>query len=111
MNHYPTASAAATILAAFNLNVSDGPAAKYFAIACAILGAALMVAGFFRAALTSAKTVQTEAETPSTPSNPPERGGLQTDAGHRLPSPLLRPMEPQKYHRFLNLRSTSHWRA
>lgn len=71
MNHYPTASAAATILAAFNLNVSDGPAAKYFAIACAILGAVLMAAGFLRAALTSAKAVQTEAETPRTPSNPP----------------------------------------
>ena len=74
MNHYPTASAAAIILAAFNLNVSDGPAAKYFAIACSILGALLMVAGFIRAALTSAMTVQTEAETPRTPSNPPERG-------------------------------------
>ena len=87
MNHYPTASAAATILAAFNLNVSDGPAAKYFAIACAILGAVFMVVGFLRAALTSAKAVQAEAETPRTPSNPPERG----TANRRMASAPISP--------------------
>ena len=87
MNHYPTASAAATILAAFNLNVSDGPAAKYFAIACAILGAVFMVAGFLRAALTSAKAIQTEAETPRTPSNPPRTGDCKPTQGIGSPLP------------------------
>ena len=61
-NHYPTAAAAAIILAAFNLNVSDGPAAKSFAIVCAILGAVLMVAGFIRAARISARNATTDNE-------------------------------------------------
>ena len=70
-NHYPTAAAAAIILAAFNLNVSDGTAAKYFAIACAILGVVLMVAGFIRAARISARN--------ATPDNAPKKPAHHAD--------------------------------
>ena len=59
-NHYPTAAAAAIILAAFNLNVSDGPTARYFAIACVVIGVVLMIAGFIRAALISAGDATTD---------------------------------------------------
>lgn len=66
-NPYPTAAAAAIILAAFNLNVSDSPTVKYFAIACAVLGVVLMIAGIIRAARISARNATSDDSPTKTP--------------------------------------------